>query len=327
MNLSYIRPGRWFSRMWLYLHSFADYCIPALFFRNMRKTLMSSLTDREKAEVCRRANYYIRIGEHSHIIPDTTVGTFKFPFGQSGKRTKYFFDLYRVVRYFNPEYSFAYRFGDVTEVPSCPAFVKSRPITSDNTNSVVLKLNQWRHFVFVNDKQPFRTKKNMIVFRNVVRQAHRAKFLELYFGNPLCDIGKTNDDYAEEHPEWKQDFMTMSQQLKYKFIACIEGNDVATNLKWVMSSNSVAVMPRPKYETWFMEATLIPDYHYIEINPDYSNLIERMQYYTEHPEAAEAIIKHAHEYIEKFRNRKIEFAIQLTVADEYFRRTGQYKIN
>ena len=40
---------------------------------------------------------------------------------------------------------------------------------------------------------------------------------------------------------------------KHKFILCIEGNDVASNLKWVMSSNSVAVMPKPKFESWFME--------------------------------------------------------------------------
>ena len=28
---------------------------------------------------------------------------------------------------------------------------------------------------------------------------------------------------------------------------------------------SIVIMPKPKYETWFMEGTLIPDYHYIFI--------------------------------------------------------------
>lgn len=58
---------------------------------------------------------------------------------------------------------------------------------------------------------------------------------------------------------------TIREHLDYKFIMAIEGNDVASNLKWVMSSNSLAVMPRPTCETWFMEGTLIPDYHYIEV--------------------------------------------------------------
>ena len=59
---------------------------------------------------------------------------------------------------------------------------------------------------------------------------------------------------------------------------------MASNLKWVMSSNSVAVMPRPRYETWFMEGSLVPGYHYIEIKTDFSDLIEKMEYYNAHPD-------------------------------------------
>ena len=39
--------------------------------------------------------------------------------------------------------------------------------------------------------------------------------------------------------------MPISEQLCYKFIFCIEGADTATNIKWVMSSNSLCVMPKP----------------------------------------------------------------------------------
>ena len=35
----------------------------------------------------------------------------------------------------------------------------------------------------------------------------------------------------------------------------------------------VAVMPKPKYESWFMEGKLIPNYHYILIKDDYSTAI------------------------------------------------------
>lgn len=75
--------------------------------------------------------------------------------------------------------------------------------------------------------------------------------------------------------------------MDYKFIMALEGNDVASNLKWVMSSNSIAVMPRPTCETWFMEGKLIPNYHYIEIKPDFTDLEERLKYYIEHPEEAQ----------------------------------------
>lgn len=111
--------------------------------------------------------------------------------------------------------------------------------------------------------------------------------------------------------------------LKYRYIMALEGVDVVSNLKWVMSSNCIAVMPKPTYETWFMEGSLIPDYHYIEIKPDYSDLIERTQYYSNHLEEAEAIIQHAHEYVEQFKNKKQEKLLSLMVFERYFRQTGQ----
>ena len=117
--------------------------------------------------------------------------------------------------------------------------------------------------------------------------------------------------------------ISLWEHLKYKFVMTLEGNDVASNLKWVMSSNSLAVMPRPKYETWFMEGTLVPGYHYVEIRDDFSDLPEKMAYYAAHPEEAERIAAHAHEYIAQFRNKRRERIISLLVLEKYFRMTGQ----
>lgn len=103
----------------------------------------------------------------------------------------------------------------------------------------------------------------------------------------------------------------------------IEGNDVASNLKWVMSSNSLAVMPRPTCETWFMEGTLIPDYHYVEVKDDFSDLEEKLHYYITHPEKAEEIIAHAHEYVAQFRDKKREELLQVMVMEHYFKTSGQ----
>ena len=44
------------------------------------------------------------------------------------------------------------------------------------------------------------------------------------------------------NPKWIKNRMTINEQLQYKFILCFEGNDVASNLKWVMSSNSIAII-------------------------------------------------------------------------------------
>lgn len=212
--------------------------------------------------------------------------------------------------------------GDITHVPDFPTIVKSRPIGDHNANSVILNLDKVRHFIFVNDKKPFAGKKDMLIGRGAVTQPHRKRFQELYFNHPLCNIGQVNMD--NEGNKFLVEKMTIDEQLEYKFILSLEGNDVATNLKWVMSSNSLAVMPRPKYETWFMEGTLVPNYHYVLIKDDYSDLEERLTYYIEHPEEAIEIARNANEYVNQFRNKKREDVISLLVLDKYFRETGQY---
>jgi hypothetical protein len=83
-------------------------------------------------------------------------------------------------------------------------------------------------------------------------------------------------------------------------------------------------MPRPKFETWFMEGNLIPNHHYILINDDYSDLEERLNYYLHRPDEALEIVKNANEYVNQFRNKKREDLISLLVLDKYFRETGQY---
>jgi RNase adaptor protein for sRNA GlmZ degradation len=157
----------------------------------------------------------------------------------------------------------------------------------------------------------------MAIFRGkVAGKEGREQFMERYFRHPmfdLVDIGK------RARAEWKTEKKTIKEHLDYKFIMAIEGNDVASNLKWVMSSNSVAVMPRPTYETWFMEGRLIPNYHYIEVKPDFSDVEERLNYYIQHPEEAEEIIRNAHAYVDQFRDEEREKLISLHVLDKYFK--------
>ena len=103
----------------------------------------------------------------------------------------------------------------------------------------------------------------------------------------------------------------------------IEGNDVASNLKWVMSSNSLAVMPRPTCETWFMEGKLEAGKHYVEVRDDYADLEEKLQHYIQHPEEAEEIIRNAHDFVRQFRDPSREELIQLLVMDKYLRLSQQ----
>ena len=163
----------------------------------------------------------------------------------------------------------------------------------------------------------------MVIFRGKVKgKPSRKLFMEMYFHHPMCDLGDVSKNTADP-AEWRTEKKTINEHLDYKFIMALEGIDVASNLKWVMSSNSIAVMPRPTCETWFMEGTLIPNYHYIEIKPDFSDLEERLNYYIEHVDKSLEIIRHAHEYVSQFKDKRRENLISLLVLDKYFKMTGQ----
>lgn len=268
----------------------------------------------------KRVAYYNALDDLSEL--DSTAQSFHELSFRKGSKV-YFFDLYEYSRYFDNRLKGHFLYGDNTIIPDQPSLVKSRPIRGDNKNAVILKWNKIRHFTFVkNERKQFLDKKDQLVFRGNIHdcQPHRIAFMEMHFDNPICNVGKVNQNKL--NPEWTVDWMSIDDQLEYKFILCLEGADVATNLKWVMSSQSLAVMPRPKYETWFMEGKLIPDFHYIEINDDYSNLNQKLNYYINHPDEALKIIANANNYVKQFQDQKREDIISLLVLKKYFEKTG-----
>ena len=217
-----------------------------------------------------------------------------------GKQKVYFFDTYQYTRWFPVRFQWGFCPGDVTYIPQYPSIVKSRPLTLHNENSVIMKLDKVRHFIFVNDKKTFESKKNMVIFRGKVKgKTSRKKFMEMYFHHPMCDLGDVSKNTTDPK-EWQTEKKTIQEHLE--------------------------VMPQPTCETWFMEGTLIPNYHYIEIKPDFSDLESRLQYYIEHIDEAQEIIKHANEYVKQFKNRKRENLISLLVLEKYFKVTGQHAL-
>lgn len=325
MNAKYLEVGRGLSKLSYYILSFCRYMQPAAWRRARLGGMFSRLSDDDKRIIRERVSHHVRLKEQEAVGLATRVGDFKYPFGQKRKWSTYFFDLYPALSRFNPDLRFNHLFGDINYEADTPTLVKSRPVAGGLSSSVTLRLDSIRHFRFIKDTTPFREKKDMLVSRNVVHQPWRVLFLEKTYGDDLCDVGQVNP--SDEHPEWVKPFMTVREQLQYKFIACIEGWDTATNLKWVMSSNSLAVMPKPKFETWFMEGRLQAGVHYVEVKDDYSDLHAQMQHYISHPEEAERIISNAHAWVRQFQNKRIERLAQAAVLGEYFSRTGQRRLN
>jgi hypothetical protein len=308
------------SKFLYYLPNAIACLMPNWIYRlRLKNTLQKTQKHADYNYILSRVNYYNKLQEKT-ILAETnpTIGNLQL----KGNKSVYFFDSFKYIRWFDPNLKWNYIFGDITFIPSIPSIVKSRPINGDNANSVILNLNKVRHFNFINDSIPFTKKKKLVIFRGEVEgKANRMKFMEMFHHYPKFDFGCV--DICDDVPiEWYKNKLSIREHLDYKFIMALEGNDVASNLKWVMSSNSIAVMPRPKYETWFMEGTLVPNHHYIEIKSDFSDLEEKLDYYEKNPHRAEEIIKNAHKFVEQFFNQKQEQLISLLVLEKYFQMTN-----
>ncbi|MFW6042891.1 MAG: glycosyl transferase family 90 [Marinilabiliaceae bacterium] len=307
-------------KVFYYAHNFFRQFFPSMFFRQSLNRWLAKIDDYQHEDLLERVNYYNKLQGTVELEGGIKISDFRI-----GRKLKtYYFDTYEHLRYFSRHLRFIPVFGDVTSVPEQPAFVKSRPVGNKNANSVLLKLNKIRHFNFIKDPFPFENKKDKLVWRGHLSETkdRRVRFVQQHIDHPLCNVGCINFEYPYE--ELYRQRMTIDEQLEYKFILCIEGNDVASNLKWVMSSNSLAVMPRPRYETWFMEGRLIPDFHYVEIKDDFSDLQNKIEFYSQNPKMAWTIIDNAHQFISQFGDRRKEKLISLLVIDKYFECTGQY---
>ena len=82
-------------------------------------------------------------------------------------------------------------------------------------------------------------------------------------------------------------------------------------------------MTKPKFETWLMEGRLIPNYHYVLVKDDYSNLEDKINHYIDNTDEAEEIINNANQYMDKFKNKKSEDWLHLKILERYFKLSGQ----
>ena len=299
-----------------YISNICKYLIPKYFSQRKLSSWLKEENNFSSVEVSERLSYYITKNKGQLANDAMLLKDFKRP----KRRTMYYFDLVQYTRYFKNALKIKFKFGDVQENQETLTIVKSRPIDHSG-NSVLLKLDALRHYYFVTDKNPYNKKKNEIVWRGYIHKENRRSLVAKFYNHPKCNIG--NIPLRGENPDWEKPFISVEEQLQYKFILSIEGNDVATNLKWILSSNSLCFMPTPKFETWFMEGKLIPNVHYVHLKDDYSDMLEKMDYYSKNEEQALTIIKNGQAWVARFQNEKLEKFLSIKVLEAYFKATNQ----
>jgi len=220
------------------------------------------------------------------------------------------------ARYSN--HNFLLYMGEHKYKGSLPVIRKARK-TSDQ-HSVLFKLGITRHFlpcysISKNDCD-WKKKKTDVIWRGATTSAtFRNTFVCNYFEK--YNVGFSSVKQFPELIKYKLPKLSLKEQLKYKFIISLEGYDVASNLKWILTSNSIPIMPKPTWVSWIMEDKLEPYVHYLPLNEDLSNLDELIDWATKNDDLCKLIAENGKKYMAQFFDKKSEKDVMEKLLTKY----------
>lgn len=224
---------------------------------------------------------------------------------------------------------FLYAWGDISHSIGRDAVItKTRP--KFNKTMILQKLVNFRHWNIDNFKEidkydkPFYKKINKVIWRGSTtgfpeNKGSRFHLVEKYFNDNVIDVGFNKIvQNRNEYKKYIKKNITIKEQLEYKFIISVEGNDVASGLKWQLYSNSIVLMTEPKIESWLMEFKLKPYIHYVPIKEDFSNIKEQMNWCNNNIQKCLKIVNRSKSFVSQFLNIRRENIIKKKIFIKYF---------
>jgi glycosyl transferase family 90 len=157
--------------------------------------------------------------------------------------------------------------------------------------------------------QTFKTR----IFRNIAKGIWKKVFRKFTYNIGYSQITQGHDNLSD----YVIGFYPIINQLLHKFLISIEGNDVASNLKWALYSKSTIIMPKPTVECWLMEGKLEPYVHYIPLNDECDNLEEILEWAEKNDDKCKEIAENATEYVKQFLDPEREMQIMVGILEKY----------
>lgn len=218
--------------------------------------------------------------------------------------------------------------GDNVNMDNTIALLKNR--IAFNKNGVILRcLNYNRHWNHYYNKPidiPFCKKKNTIFWRGVTTGnendiGNRFSLINKWYDKDKnIDIGFSkivqNKHKYKDNVKGNENIKTF---LKYKYLLSVRGNDKDSGLQWKLNSNSVVLMTRPSITSWLMESTLIPDFHYVLLKDDFSDLKEKLDWCNNNQDKCKDIVMNANLFMKQFSDSKLEEQLEIAVINKYFK--------
>ena len=210
--------------------------------------------------------------------------------------------------------------GDPMTVPT---LAKSR-LRDARVPGILLKLNPGRHWGFLSETPPLSARlswaerKDALIWRGTSATGRcagctnvRQRFVDELAGRTHEGIdvafGEDSHMMGEDSHRMSEDDMG-----QYRYTLSLEGNDVATDLKWKLASGMVVLMPTPTTESWLMEFALQPGVHYVAVETP-ADVPVKLAELRARPEEAERISGAARAWMAPFADVEEEAKLQREV--------------
>ena len=202
---------------------------------------------------------------------------------------------------------------------SWPVLVKTR---DQQSGGVIANLNSVRHWgeVFKHPDTLWKHKKNECVWRGAdTGGSPRLDFVKRFHGNHNIGFSSFVQDALRTPDRYPHHFQkppeTITSMLTYKYLPVINGNDKSSSLGWVLGSNSVPLMPEPRFHSWLCEPWLHAGTHFVEIKDDYSDFEEKLQWCKDNDDKCKEIAQNGKEFMLQFTNPPRESYIEEKLID------------
>jgi hypothetical protein len=226
---------------------------------------------------------------------------------------------------FNVDFPCITNSADGFESDQLPVLTKAR-IIDNHYNGILIKFEydyHWKILKTFRDPYNWTNKIDSVCWRGnhivgLTKKYNRRHFVEMYY--KFYDIGfhpKKDDDYYNANSDMFKNSMTQEEQLKYKYLICIEGNDVGTSLKWQLASNSIVLMAKPIIEGWLMEGALEPFVHYVPLKDDFTDLDKMIDWCRNNDDKCKEISANARKHIEQFLDEENELLLHKMLCNWY----------
>jgi len=195
----------------------------------------------------------------------------------------------------------------------------NRPYKSQN--QVLFPLNRYMSpsVVKIDDAIPFRHKQPILFWRGsttgrhlpsinirynvIVKNFNVHSNIDIGFSDFVLQIYKDNKELLDKYYKKGID---KSQQLNFKFILNLEGNDWASSFPWVLASNCCPLHNYPfSFESWFFGQGLEPYVHFVPVKNDGSDLLSQYEWCMNNLDKCEEIAKAGKAYMEPYLDEHV----------------------